>query len=755
MKILMVTMSMNIGGAETHILELCRELVAGGDSVTLASFGGVYAGEAEAAGVRCVTLPLHTKKPGAVLRSYRGLKKLISEGDFDIVHAHARIPAFITGLLHDRIVFEGGRKFRFVTTAHLNFDMNPLWRRISRWGERSMAVSDDIADYLVSEYGYPRERIHTTINGIDTAKFSPEISPAPVLSSLGLDPERRRIVSLSRLDADRADPAFRLVEIAPRLAEAFPDTDLLIVGGGGELDRIRSLAGEVNRALRPKLGRDYVRVTGGVSNTNEYCAASDVFVGVSRSALEAMAAGKAVILAGGQGALGVFRDDERVKQAAVDTNFCCRGFPLADGDALFESVSSLLSLSPEERRKMGVPFRLDRVPADLLISGYYGFGNLGDESLLDVIAQTAAEVIPGVRIAALTRDPKKDALRTGLSCVSRMDLFAVGKQIRRSKVLISGGGSLLQDATSARSLRYYAGLLSYAERHGTPAAVYANGIGPIRSEANRSIAGKAVSAASAVSVRDRDSLEELISLGVPREKIRVTADPAFLIPPASPERIRLVSEVLGVSPGSPQEPGNYIAVSLRPLSRLSKGKKKSDLTPDDRTLVSEVCAAAAEIWKTSRLVPVLVPMQNSQDGRICSLAESELKEKGVPAVLYRPASAQELIGVLGGARFVVGMRLHAVILASSAGAPVIARSYDPKVDGMMKELGQPYSVKVSDFFGNGGNGGSPSLSSALTDCALEVEARRPEIVSSLASATAAMRTRAREDMENVKRLLEK
>ena len=66
MNILMVTMSMNIGGAETHILELCRELTAGGDSVTLASFGGVYADEAAAAGVRCVTLPLHTKHPVSV-----------------------------------------------------------------------------------------------------------------------------------------------------------------------------------------------------------------------------------------------------------------------------------------------------------------------------------------------------------------------------------------------------------------------------------------------------------------------------------------------------------------------------------------------------------------------------------------------------------------------------------------------------------------------------------------------------------------
>ena len=49
--------------------------------------------------------------------------------------------------------------------------MNALWRKISRWGDRVMAVSDDIADYLVTEYGYPREKIYLTINGIDTAQF--------------------------------------------------------------------------------------------------------------------------------------------------------------------------------------------------------------------------------------------------------------------------------------------------------------------------------------------------------------------------------------------------------------------------------------------------------------------------------------------------------------------------------------------------------------------------------------------------------
>ena len=159
MKILMVTMSMNIGGAETHILELCRELISRGESVTLASFGGVYADEAVRFGVRHVTLPLNTKKPAAVMKAYRGLRKLILEERFDVVHAHARIPAFICGLLHDHLRLDG-YKFRFVTTAHLDFSTNALWRRISRWGERVMVVSDDIADYMVTEYAYSRDYLH-------------------------------------------------------------------------------------------------------------------------------------------------------------------------------------------------------------------------------------------------------------------------------------------------------------------------------------------------------------------------------------------------------------------------------------------------------------------------------------------------------------------------------------------------------------------------------------------------------------------
>ncbi len=757
MKILMVTMSMNIGGAETHILELCRELRQMNHHVTLASFGGIYAEEAAQFGVVNVQLPLHTKKPGAVLEAYRGLEKLIRVGNFDLVHAHARIPAFITGLLWDRMKLENGRKFRFVTTAHLNFSVNPLWRKISRWGERVMCVSEDIGDYLVSEYKYPRDRIHYTINGVDCTKFSPDVSAAPVLEQWNLDPRRRRIVYMSRLDADRADPAYRLLNIAPGLAEKYPDTDLIIVGGGTELDTMKEKA----RAINDKLGRNFVIVTGAVSNTNEYCAAADVFVGVSRSLLEAMAAEKPVIAAGNQGSLGIF--DENKITDAVNTNFCCRGFDQATEDDLMRDLSVLLDASPEKLRNMGqfnrafieenytaarmakdyvrmyeqllaspVPF--NGAP-DVVVSGYYGFGNLGDESLLDVIASSLAKEIPGVKIAALTKNPKADAPRTGLMCVSRFRFPRVWRVIGRSKLLISGGGSLLQDKTSKRSLGYYAWVIRAAEIQKTKTAVLANGIGPISYPGNERLTHRVISGADEVSVRDCDSRNELIRIGVQPEKIRISADPAFLIRPADEEIVTKTMAGLGVK-------GGFFAVSVRPL-----GKPDEDAEENDR-VIWEIAAACVKIADGSGLTPVIIPMQEVQDGRICESLCGMLEDKG--AVLYRPGNASELIGVLAHAEMVMSMRLHLVIFASSAGVPVIGLSYDPKVNSMLQQLGQSHCLDLverktrKDFTG---------LAGEITAHADSVMADRREIGEFLEKKAEEMRALCHEDFARIRKMI--
>ncbi len=740
---------MNIGGAETHILELSKELTARGHNVTLASFGGVYADALAHCGVKCVTLPLHTKSPSSVLRSYMGLKKLIGEGNFDIVHAHARIPGFIVGMLNDSMT-EDGKKFRFVTTAHLNFSVNSFLRHITRWGERVMAVSDDIKDYLVREYGYPEERIYTTINGIDTEKFSPDRDFTAVLDAHGLERSRKRIVYVSRLDTDRAEPAYRLLDIAPMIAQRHPDTDIIIVGGGNCYDELKKTADSVNK----KTGRNTVTMTGAVGNVDEYCAAADVFIGVSRSALEAMSAAKPVIIAGGQGALGIF--DESKTEAAVNTNFCCRGYDGETNEQMLSDIEKLLD-NEELRERQGVfnrefikkHYTASRMAddyirmyedtlaspvcfkgrSDVVISGYYGFGNMGDESLLDIIASSLAREYSGIKIAALTKNPKADSVRTGLKCVSRFNLFSVVHELAHACVLISGGGSLLQDKTSKRSLKYYAYVIKAAELMHKKVYIYANGIGPISNDANRKLTSDVVSGADIVTVRDSGSMNELVSLGVPRGKITVSADPAFLIGERISERARAAAEKLGASYGE------FFAVSVRPLGEVK-------LTARDEEVLDKTAAAVVKTSKKFGITPVIIPMQKSRDTEISNKLKEILSKNGIDAPIYNPKTADELICVLEKADMVIGMRLHAVIFASSASTPVIGLSYDPKVEAFMKELGQDYTVDL---------GGE--IEDKLTMYAEDIMNRREKIKSEITEVSSEMRCRAENDVKRLKELL--
>lgn len=761
MNILMVTMQMDIGGAETHILELCRALHRKGHYITLVSNGGVYADMLAAEGIGHVTLPLHTKNPEAVRKAWAGLDRCIREGcpagDYDILHAHARIPAWICGQLWDRYrkhpLVRDGKKvplFRFVTTAHLNFSLNPLWRKISRWGERTMSVSEDIVDYLTEEYGCVRERIHTTINGIDMDKFSPETDFSPMLNEFGLARDRRRLVYMSRLDADRAAYAYTIARIAPALAKKYPDLDILIVGGGTEEAAVRKIAEASNMAA----GRQIVTMTGNRSDTNRFCAAADVFVGVSRSALEAMAAAKPVIVAGNQGAIGIF--DENKLQVAMDTNFCCRGCGDFTDEQLLAEICALLEKSPEERAALGrwcrdiireyyTAERMARdyetlyrealaMPAanldgcDVILSGYYGFGNMGDESLLSVISSSVAKACPGVRITALTKHPKKDSERTGLRCVNRMNLPAVWREMGRGKLFLSGGGSLLQDATSGKSLQYYTALLKLAKKRGMKTFVYANGIGPIRREENRVFTGQVVSGCDEISVRDPDSLEELVSMGVARDKIRLSADPAFLLPvPGAEERRRIMTR-LGLEELTE---GGYVIISLRHLGR------KRDSQGDDR-LAGEMAKLCGWLAKECGLAAVLVPMQPKNDSGLCMETAARAASSAradVPVKVAFPGSARDLLALTAGAKMAVGMRLHCLIYAAAAGVPVIGLSYDPKVDALMKCLGQPWVYDASAV-----------TAEELRTAAGQVLNNETAVRQTISDAAALMRARCREDV---------
>ena len=174
MKILMATMGMDIGGAETHIVELSKELTHQGHQVVIVSNGGVYVPEVEAAGIRHYEAPLNRRSFSNMRQAQAVLRRVIQTEKPDVVHAHARIPAFLCGRLQKSL------GFAFVTSCHGVYQVSGVLRLLSNWGERTLAVSDDIRDYLVEQYHIPPEHITLTINGIDTEKFSPGISGRPI-----------------------------------------------------------------------------------------------------------------------------------------------------------------------------------------------------------------------------------------------------------------------------------------------------------------------------------------------------------------------------------------------------------------------------------------------------------------------------------------------------------------------------------------------------------------------------------------------
>jgi polysaccharide pyruvyl transferase CsaB len=302
----------------------------------------------------------------------------------------------------------------------------------------------------------------------------------------------------------------------------------------------------------------------------------------------------------------------------------------------------------------------------LLLSGFYGMGNAGDEAILAALVQLFREREPGIEIAVLSGSPPTTAREHGVIAVPRMAPGAARAAMRRCDLFISGGGSLLQDVTSAQSLLYYLGLLMLARALRRPAVVLAQGIGPIRRPALRRLTGRVLSGVERITVRDADSAAELRRLGVGesgRPSIEVTADPVFALSPAAPERGREL--VCGAEPGSRP----WVGVSLRPW-------------PGVEAMIPPLAAALRAVTERGG-TPVLLPLQPGEDTPVSRrLAESL---GGAVLLADVPASA-EWLALVGQLDLVVAMRLHALIFAAAAGVPCLGIRYDPKVESLLARL---------------------------------------------------------------------
>ncbi|MCL2401858.1 MAG: polysaccharide pyruvyl transferase CsaB [Oscillospiraceae bacterium] len=691
-KVLLTTMSLDIGGAETHIIELARELKRRGIDVSVASNGGVYVAELEQAGIPHHTVPMDKRKLSSMLQSYFLLRKIIKREKPDIVHAHARIPGFICGLLHKTM------KFTFITTAHGVFDLGRGLKYLTNWGEKTIAASDDIKRYLIDNYGIEPDNIFVTINAIDSNRFSPEVSPANIISEFGLDPTRPIICNVNRLDNPAAAVSSLLIDLAPELNQRLPGVQIVIAGGGDVYDTLKANADAANAAI----GANAVIMTGPRTDINEILAACDVFVGVARSAMEAMATAKPVIIAGAQGYIGLLTPDNL--QMAADANFTGRGCALPTSELLLRGIIDFFSnVSTEDRISLGNfgrdlisrDYSISRMTDDcihayeaaerrryhVVMSGYYGFKNAGDEAILQSIYRNIKHLSNDISITVLSSDPDDTKTRYGYAAVDRFKILRVLGTLRRCDLLVSGGGSLLQDFTSTRSLLYYLFIIWAAKKMGKKVMIYANGIGPVSKKSNRRRVRRVVSRADVITLRDPASLDELRAMGVIREDMHVTADPVFTISGVPSEDARHLLSEHGVPEGA------FIAVSIRPFSAF-----RDSQNTDFCQKIAAICDRVAE---TSGHHVVFIPMQANKDIAISRKVQEMMKNPSY--ILESRFTAEALMGVIGQADCMLAMRLHALIFAARMNVPFAGLVYDPKVAALSESLSMPSAGDVTDL----------------------------------------------------------
>ncbi|MDI6893041.1 MAG: polysaccharide pyruvyl transferase CsaB [Bacillota bacterium] len=317
---------------------------------------------------------------------------------------------------------------------------------------------------------------------------------------------------------------------------------------------------------------------------------------------------------------------------------------------------------------------MDRV----VIAGYYGYDNAGDEAIAEAVVYAFRTLAPDVHLTVLSGQPARTRARLGVDTVDRFSPPALLGALARCHLLVFGGGSLLQDVTSFRSLLYYQAVFALALALGKPVVVYANGLGPIRSRLGRTVTAALLRRARLVSLRDRHSWQEALRLGARAPLL--TADPAFLLSPTPEGDLSRTLKAEGWD-------------SL-PRPRVGVAPRSWPASPG---FVTEMGASLDRLAAEGASV-VFIPMQHPQDTAAIEEIRAAMEEPArVLAARYGP---RELLGLMGHLDLVIGMRLHALVFAAAAGVPVVGISYDPKVDSFLAELGCPQAGTPSDLHGD-------------------------------------------------------
>ena len=320
----------------------------------------------------------------------------------------------------------------------------------------------------------------------------------------------------------------------------------------------------------------------------------------------------------------------------------------------------------------------------ILISGYYGFNNIGDESILTAVVENLKERLPNIEITVLSQNPVSTEKRYGVKSVNRKSPGAIISAMRRCDLLISGGGSLLQDVTSKKSILYYLFIMWLARLLGKPFFVYSQGIGPITSKWNRKLTAKTLLKAGGIVVRDETSKEFLVEIGIPADRVVVTADPVLRSREAD---LGLGMEILQKEGFVPKSGSQVIGFAIKER-RL------------DSSFVTELITSMDNLLRDPGMNIVLIPFHFQEDMPVAEAILEKLREKTYGdrvCCIRHKYLTEEMLSIIGNMDLLVGVRLHALIHASIMGVPMIGISYDPKINSFLHSVGLRAMCSIYDF----------------------------------------------------------
>ena len=692
MKVIHLISGGDSGGAKTHVLSLLQHLNKTITAQLVCFRDGPFADEARSMGI-----PTAICGGNNIFRIRRQLTDTIRQEGYELIHCHGARANMIGALLRKTTGLP------VVTTVHSDYRLDYMGRPLSRltFGtinayalrklDYRIGVSDAMVDLLISR-GFPADRFYAIYNGIDFTPAPPQGDRLPYLMSLGADVDDDSVVVGI---AARLNPVKDMSTLIRGFAAGYrkcPRLRLVIAGDGEEREKLENLARELGVEKQ-------VTFAGWISGgMDRFYSALDInaLTSLSETFPYALTEGARFHLATVATAVGgiPYLIDSSVNGFLVPSgDWQALGEHLAAlgnddalrhemGEKLYQKASTQFSIQKTVDTQLHIYREIirrhSRPNADrdgVVICGAYGRGNAGDDAILEAILQEMRSIDPDMPVLVLSKDPKSTRLAYRVQAVHRSNFPAWLRAMRRAKLYINGGGSLIQDVTSRRSLWFYLHNISAAKKAGCRVQMYGCGIGPVTRENHRRLAARVLNAnVDVITLREPDSREELRLMGVTKPEILLTADPALTLRRASDDEIDSVMLRAGIPPH-----GKYICFALRQWKGF---EEKAPLFG----------AAAQYAYDTYGLTPVFTAVEKHLDPVAHRLAAKSLTTPHY--FLDDAGGAGTIIGSLSRMEVVVSMRLHALIFAASQGIPLAGVVYDPKVSAFLKYIGQELFVDL-------------------------------------------------------------